>query len=199
MSLSFTDKTFPPTELEKLTGAGSVCSLMLDPASPNTAEANSTEPYSPPQLPSAEPTSLVYPSSSPSVKLHSSHLAFFTVLLFTAVPSFQVQVWPAESLLLDCLFPCHPAKPVCCHAWGMLARMSETHRPEEKSSVDRPRPASPAAAAPQFVHFCSALSVRGCPEPAELCTAVIISLLTLTRYYCCKLEPNFVASFSPIR
>lgn len=47
MSLSFTDKTFPPTELEKLTGAGSVCSLMLDPASPNTAEANSTEPYSP--------------------------------------------------------------------------------------------------------------------------------------------------------
>lgn len=66
--------------------------------------------------------------------------------------------------------------------------MSETHRPEEKSSVDRPRPASPATAAPQFVHFCSALSVRGCPEPAELRTAVIISLLTLTRYYCCKLE-----------
>lgn len=47
MSLSFTDKTFPPTELEKLTGAGSVCSLMFDPASPNTAGANSTEPYSP--------------------------------------------------------------------------------------------------------------------------------------------------------
>lgn len=55
----------------------------------------------------------------------------------------------------------HPAKPVYCHAWGMLAWMFEAESTErekkkkEKTTVDKSRPASTAA--PQFARFSSAV------------------------------------------